>query len=356
MDESKLNNVNSKKNKKIYIINISLIIAIFIAVFSYMINVEGIDNIKNLLQRADYLWVIGGLLCLIGMWVTEAITIHFPIKKLYPNQNFKNSFKITMIGQLFNNLTPFASGGQPMQAYVMYKDGKRPSDSFSILSMRFIITQSILIIFTILVVISQFSFFIDIFKDYIWVGIIGIVLNILLVVLFIIAGLNKNFIMKIAKPLIIIGSKIHLGNHRLVKSKFLTIKKFDASVTRFSNQFKAMKNQKDTVAIMALFGLIQSILYYAITYMIYRAFGNYGATFLQIITTQAFLMLIMTVFPTPGAGLGAEGGFLILFDSIFKNGTINVSILFWRIFVFYIPIIVGAIFFLIPNKIFKKKV
>ena len=96
-------------------------------------------------------------------------------------------------------------------------------------------------------------------------------------------------------------------------------------------------------------GFIQNIIYYAITYTIYKAFGNSGATFLQIITTQAFLMLIMTIFPTPGAGIGAEGGFLLLFDTIFKNGTINLSILFWRIYVFYLPIIVGALFF-IPTK------
>ena len=60
-------------------------------------------------------------------------------------------------------------------------------------------------------------------------------------------------------------------------------------------------------------------------------------------------MLIMTIFPTPGAGIGAEGGFYLLFENIFKNGTINLSILFWRIYVFYLPIIVGALFFL-PTK------
>ena len=34
-----------------------------------------------------------------------------------------------MIGGLFNNITPFASGGQPMQSYVMYREGQyRQSD------------------------------------------------------------------------------------------------------------------------------------------------------------------------------------------------------------------------------------
>ena len=83
--------------------------------------------------------------------------------------------------------------------------------------------------------------------------------------------------------------------------------------------------------------------------MVYRAFGNYGISIWEIIPAQAFLLLIMTFFPTPGAGLGAEGGFLVIFGAIFKEGTINMSILFWRLYTFYAPIIVGALF-LIPTR------
>lgn len=349
LEEEKIVNVTNNKNKKIYALNIVLIIAIFIGIFAYMLNVEGIDNITKLLQTADYKWVFVGMLCLIGMWIAEAISIHIPIKKLYPKQKMSNSFKITMIGQLFNNLTPFASGGQPMQAYVMYKEGKRPSNCFSILTMRFVITQTILIIFTLLVVFSQFSFFASIFKDLVWLGVLGILINILVVIVFFLAGTRTGFLMKIAKPIINLCSKIHIGRHRLIKNKEEKIEGFSESVDNFSKQFKAMQKQKSVLLYMAIFGLLQTILYYAITYCVYKAFGNSGATFLQIITTQAFLMLIMTVFPTPGAGIGAEGGFLFLFGTIFQNGTINLSILFWRIYVFYIPVIMGTLFF-IPTK------
>lgn len=88
--------------------------------------------------------------------------------------------------------------------------------------------------------------------------------------------------------------------------------------------------------------------------MFYSAFGNFGISFWQIVPVQAFLLLIMTFIPTPGSGLGAEGGFLLLFGSIFKEGTINMSILFWRMYTFYLPIIVGALF-LIPTKNKEKR-
>lgn len=355
MDENDFQDLNSKKNKKIYIINIALIIAIFIALFIYLITVEGLENIKTLLNSANYLWVLAGFVCLLGMWLAEAISIHLPLKKLYPSQKLANSFKITMIGQLFNNITPFASGGQPLQAYIMYKEGKRPSNTLSILTMRFAITQTILIVFTILVVLSQFSFFSDIFRDYVWLGIVGIIVNVLLVIAIVLAGTNKNLVMKIAKPFIYLGSKIHIGKFRFIKDKESTTRKFDESVSNFSNQFRNLQKEKGLITLMALLGFVQSVFYYGITYMVYRTFGNYGATFLQIITTQAFLMLLMSVFPTPGAGLGAEGGFLLLFSSIFQNGTINLSILFWRIYVFYLPIIFGTLFFVPAFRKSKEK-
>ena len=121
------------------------------------------------------------------------------------------------------------------------------------------------------------------------------------------------------------------------------------SIDNFSKQFKIIKTEKKMVLKMFIVAVIQGLAYYSITYMIYKAFGNTGITFWQIIPTQAILLLMMMFIPTPGSGIGAEGGFYLLFNKIFKEGTINMSILFWRIYTFYLPIIVGVLF-LIPSK------
>lgn len=140
-----------------------------------------------------------------------------------------------------------------------------------------------------------------------------------------------------------------LGKIHIFKKPEETIEKLDKSIDNFRDQFLWMKSEKKMVLKMFITAVIQSFAYYSITYMVYRAFGNEGITFWQIIPTQAFLLLIMTFVPTPGSGLGAEGGFLLLFNSIFEQGTIHMSILFWRIYTFYLPIIIGALF-LIPAR------
>ena len=334
-----------KTSKKGTIFNFILIITIFAGLLIYMINVDGIENIINLLHQVNYNWVIAGLICLIIYWICEAITLHVPLKRMYKSQNFGNSVKVSMIGQLFNNITPFSSGGQPMQAYELTKTGKRVSDSLSVLMLKFIVTQIALVVTTVIIVFAEFDFFKMLMHDYLWVAILGFGVNIVAII----AGINKKLITSIVNPIIKLLGKIHI-----FKQPDKVIDNFDKSMDNFSGQFKVMKSEKLMVLKMFVVAVIQSMSYYSITYMVYKAFGNSEITFLQIIPAQAFLLLIMTFVPTPGSGLGAEGGFYLLFNSIFKKGTINMSILFWRIYTFYLPIIVGALF-LIPIKAKKVK-
>ena len=231
-----------------------------------------------------------------------------------------------------------------MQAYELNKMGRRVSDSFSAMAMKFAITQTALVTTTIVIVLTEFGFVKELMGDYIWVAIVGVILNIIAIIAVILAGIKKEIITFIANSIINILAKIHV-----IKDKEKAKEKMDKSISNFRNQFVLMKSEKKMVLKMFIIAVIQSLAYYSITYMIYRAFGNYGINFFQIVPVQAFLLLIMTFIPTPGSGLGAEGGFYLLFNSIFKEDTINMSILFWRIYTFYLPILVGLIF-LIPKR------
>lgn len=332
-------------NKKLTLFNFLLILVIFIGLFIYMICVDGIDNIISVLQQADYIWVLGGLGCLLIYWICETLTLHFPLKKMYPNQPITNSIKVAMIGQLFNNITPFSSGGQPMQAYELTKTGIRVSDSLSAMAMKFIITQIALVVTTLIVILFEFNFFANLMQNFVWLAIVGFGINILAIILVIIAGVKKRAITIFTTPII-----RFLGKIKILKHPDHTLEKLDKSIDNFRNQFLFMKDQKKMVLLMFLAAVIQSLSYYSITYMVYRAFGNVGISFWQIVPVQAFLLLLMTFIPTPGSGLGAEGGFLLLFSSIFKEGTINISILFWRMYTFYLPIIAGAMIMVMIKK------
>lgn len=344
LEEPEEEQLKKPVNKKMAIFNFLLIIVIFVGLFVYMVNVDGLDNIIELLNNVEYKWVLAGLVCLFVYWMCDIFTLHIPIKRIYKDQPITNSIKVAMLGQLFNNITPFSSGGQPIQAYELTKTGKRVSDSLSAMAIKFIVTQTALVISTLLVVVIEFNFFKQLMQNYMWVAILGFAINIIAIILVILVGIKKKVITVVTTPIIKI-----LGKIKIIKNSEVAIEKLDNSIDNFGQQFKIIKNEKIMVIKMFIIAVIQSFSYYSMTYMVYRAFGNSGISFLQIIPAQAFLLLIMTFVPTPGSGLGAEGGFYLLFNSIFKEGTINMSILFWRIYTFYLPILVGALF-LIPTR------
>lgn len=207
-------NVNiDKQNKKKMAFNFVLIAIIFIALIIYMISVDGIDNIVNVLTHVNYSWVIAGFVCLLIQWFSEAYALHLPIKKMYPNQKFSNSFKVNMIGQLLNNLTPFSTGGQPMQAYELNKTGKRVSDSLSAMAVKFVVAQSSLLLFTFIVVIFEFDFFSKSLQNFLWLAIVGFSMNLIGISAVILAGFNKKAITSIVNPIIRFLGKIKILKH-----------------------------------------------------------------------------------------------------------------------------------------------
>lgn len=78
---------DKNKSKKIYI-NVAIILIIFVALIIYMIKVDGIVNILNLLKNSDYRWVMVGFLCIVIYWICEAICLHIPLKKSFNQSSF----------------------------------------------------------------------------------------------------------------------------------------------------------------------------------------------------------------------------------------------------------------------------
>lgn len=335
-------------SKKRYL-GLIFVFAVFFGLIIYLLNVEGLYNVVHVITTSDYRWMVAGLACLIIQWMFETYQIYLPLKKMYPHLRFTTSIKSNMIGQLFNNITPFSSGGQPMQAYQLTKVGLKASDTFSALMMKFIVYQLSLFTIALVLLAVNFGFFMNTFQNHMGLVALGCTMNLIATVFIFVAGIKKSILIKISIPIIKGLSKIKFGKVRIIKDADEKIKDFSKSIENFSEQFRRMKSAKKEVIRMYIAAIFQNLFYFSITYMVYRAVGNSAARYIDIITVQTYLLLIMSFIPTPGSGLGAEGGFALLFNTIFSKETINMSILFWRMYTYYIPILVGTLFF-IPSK------
>ena len=100
--------------------------------------------------------------------------------------------------------------------------------------------------------------------------------------------------------------------------------------------------------------LVQLTVYFAISYVIFRGFGETGSDFLTVISCQAFVYMISAFMPMPGAMGASEGCYAGYFSHVYSDATlVPVSTFIWRFLTFYLPIIVGIILTLILQR--KKK-
>ena len=93
---------------------------------------------------------------------------------------------------------------------------------------------------------------------------------------------------------------------------------------------------------------------FATTVFVYYAFGLTGTPWYQILTISSLLFVSASYTPLPGASGAQEGGFLLYFKDIFKDGTIGLALLIWRFFTFYLYLIVG-VFTIILEKIILRR-
>ena len=137
-------------------------------------------------------------------WVFEAKTLQSVVFLMKKDYKFKNAFKVTMIGQYFNSITPFASGGQPMQLYALTKQEVGAGSAGSALMIKFIIYQSVLIIYSLILILWKASFFKTKMSNLFYLIAIGFTVNASVIIFLIIFSKYR----KLTHKLIIALSKI----------------------------------------------------------------------------------------------------------------------------------------------------
>ena len=105
---------------------------------------------------------------------------------------------------------------------------------------------------------------------------------------------------------------------------------------------------------MFLLSVLQIILFYCVNVIIALSFGigiDFQSAF-HIIAGAACVQMSSTFIPSPGAAGGAELSYYVIYGSVFEAGQLSAAVLLWRIYTFYMPIVVGLFF---SKDLFGKK-
>ncbi len=306
------------------------------------------NNLVTLINTLPYLnpfWLLCAIFSMVLFWITDSLIICKVTSSVYKKgYTKKDALKVTMVGQYFNSISPFAVLGQPMQIITMLRQGISTGLAFSILIQKFLIYQSSLTIYSLLVIIFKYSFFRSHFPGFMSLALIGFLCQSFIVVLLLLFSINKTFTTKVIKLVFSFLSKIHI-----VKNPEKTAESLETQLQFYLNNNKALNRNHRFALKLYLMTFVQLTLLFIIPFFIYKSYHNAGFPIIDMISAQAFVTMISSYTPLPGASGTSEGSFLVIFNLFFNNETTTQAMLLWRFITYYSCIIFGA-FFAFFNK------
>jgi uncharacterized protein (TIRG00374 family) len=250
-----------------------------------------------------------------------------------------------MVGQFFASITPFATGGQPAQVYMMRRMGVDGGTGTSIVILKSVLLQSVLVAYCFVLYFSNRFFLISNIPKFNTLFFIGIAASLLLLGLYALFMFKSNA----ADKAVHLFLKI-LHFFKITKNpdeKFNEIKK---SLERFKEGFKILAKRKIYLFFAYIAQIVQLTSLFFVPVFMMRALEGMFMFTNELFVCTAMVVMIAAMVPTPGTTGGAEGLSLLFISPFFYNSPKMSVILIWRILTYYSNIIFGGIFCLFVKE------
>lgn len=352
-----------KKKKFGWIFTVLLLVAIGLGVWAMFgisreITDAGTTHISDLVRQSSWVFALVCLavvLCIfIFDWFKYFVIISavkgrgYGIRRYVMLNRLGHSLKVNLIGKFYDNVTPFAVGGQPMQIYYLHQRANYSGgEASAVVLVKYFFNMTSMCLVSLLVMACNTHVLGAIEVDWARILIhvaawVGIAVNMFLPLMVLFFVIFPKFATKLATFVIGIGFKI-----KIVKNKEEALAKALKTVTDFRAAFKLMAKKPKEFIALVLLCLAEDCLRFALPFFIMKMFNGLGADagfaeLIKVMALNVFVTQSVCIIPTPGNSGAIESIGTIAFTAVLTNtGVLGWSVLVWRFFVFYIYIIIG---------------
>lgn len=323
---------NTKRNTFIVFL-ITIVVLFFVLKDDY-------ENIINNLILANKWYILFGIVLIVIYWILRALCLWVIVKEYNPQAKFKRMLHQTVITQFFNGITPFSTGGQPMQVYMLKKSGVRVASATNIIVQDFIMYQLALIVIGVFALVANWHYqFFAVSSTLKTLIIIGFCINILIGIGLLFISFSKKFNDFVGKFIIKIGTKV-----KLIKDSDSIISKWEEKLGEFHSSAKLFKKKKLLFLKCFAYHFLSLVVFYIIPFFIFLSLdSSISISVAEVITSSAFVLIIGNFVPIPGGSGGIEYGFLKFFGSFISSSILYSALIVWRFITYYLGIIVGGV-------------
>jgi uncharacterized protein (TIRG00374 family) len=267
-----------------------------------------------------------------------------------------------LIGSFFSSITPFASGGQFVQAFTFTKQGIKAPNAASILVMSFIVSQIAIVIMGILAISIGYSSTIVNMNDITIWGLtispiafssIGFIISCISLGFLFFMSYSKHLHHFILNTCINIGAKLHL-----IREPEKTRVHLAAQVATFRIELSRLLRNFWVLVITIILEFFKFLCWHMMPFFAGLALGaDMSGNFFKCIWSNSYLQMITSYIPIPGGSGSTEAGFQILFSSIYNDTAItSAANLLCRGITFYLTLFIGFFVFLLYKGSPKAKI
>lgn len=266
----------------------------------------------------------------------EGMMIYYLLRSMNGRSGILQCISYSFIGFFYSGITPSATGGQPMQLYLMRKDKNSLSDSSVVLMTVALIYKLVLVLLGIAMLVFWYKPLKFYLREFIPLFLLGLGLNLILVLILLAVMLSPKGIKSI-----IIRAEKSLVKIRLLNVSDQRTEKIEQFVGGYQAAVHFLLTHKRKVFHVCLFTLLQRCSVFILTWIVYRGFGLEGADAVTVTLLQASVCIAVDMLPVPGAQGITEFMYRNIFDGIFTGGYLMPSLYVTRGISFYFLLFVS---------------
>ena len=360
LEEAKRNfadrDVKEPKRKRAWLGNLFFVVVLAVTlVLVYQLSANAAEGEQKTLKeifgnmRTDYaVMAVGALFVMIFLdSMKYFVILHATSSKKY----FGTSLKTSLLGKYYDNITPFASGGQPFQIHYLHKKGFSGGESTAVIFIKFCFNILIwLAICLCLMVFNRGALDVYVADDtqrrlFVVLGWIGFAINCSIPVVIIAFAVFPKLMETLTRWFLALGYKL-----KIVKSRDAVVIKAKRIAKDFRAAFVIMTHKPLHAVGLALICVCEQFLSIMLPYLVVVAMA--GATIepnvqlmFAIMTMNVYVSMSVTAVPTPGNSGALETAFSLVLTSV-AEGVLFWTVFGWRFLSYYSFILIGLCIFI----------
>ena len=330
--------LDSIRKNTIFLLLITIIVL-------YIILRDDFDGIVEAMRNIDVKYILVAILFYFLSLAIKGFANYLIINNK-DKMSLKEAIKHNCIAHFFNGITPFSTGGQPMEVYMNTEHGFTIAQATNQTVQSFIFYQIALVVCGAFAVIYNFIFHlfpkVKLLQHLI---LIGFIINIIVAIVLLLISSSKTITTKISDLVI-----------KLLK--LLKVKHDEKEIhKKFDDYYKGFQELKKR-KYLAVTGISLNIasllcLYIVPLFVLYSMGDFHSLSVVDTLTASAYVYVIGAFVPVPGATGGMEYGFTQFFGNFISLGKLSATVIIWRFITYYLVLIVGGTLFSLEEKVKK---